>query len=162
VATVALAYPDKALSGPLKGYGYLRPRAEGGPIVACTWVSSKWPGRAPEGFVLIRAFVGRAGVEDAVSLSDRDLLGLVQGELHEVLGTNDAPALSRIHRWPRGMPQYTLGHSARLAEVEHRLALYPGLQVAGQSYHGIGIPDCIRSGERAADRLLAQKPVVTA
>jgi oxygen-dependent protoporphyrinogen oxidase len=153
-ATVALAYAAKALPRPLRGYGYLRPRAEGGPIVACTWASAKWPGRAPSGQVLLRAFVGRAGCEEPASWSEADLLALVRTELKEVLGITETPALHRIYRWPKGMPQYTIGHQQRLARVEQSLARHPGLAIAGHSYHGIGIPDCIRSGRRAARALV--------
>lgn len=162
VATVSLAYPRSALPEPLRGYGYLRPRAEGGPIVAGTWVSAKWPDRAPPGFVLIRAFVGRAGEERAASLSEGELVALVRQELGEVLRVTEQPHLWRVHRWPGGMPQYTLGHAARLGEIERGLARHPGLLVAGHSYHGIGIPDCIRSGERAAVALAAGRLEVRA
>ena len=161
-ATVAMAYRSSALRRPLRGYGYLRPRAEGGPIVGCTWVSAKWPGRAPTGFSLLRAFVGRAGDDHVVSLPDSDLLQLVREELGQVLGITDQPHLSRIHRWRHGMPQYTVGHAGRLATIEDRLTGYPGLLLAGHSYHGVGIPDCIRSGERAAARWLEQRSEVGA
>ncbi|MEP6572062.1 MAG: protoporphyrinogen oxidase [Gemmatimonadota bacterium] len=160
--TVALGYPDTALPQKLRGYGYLRPRAEGGPIVACTWVSSKWPGRAPEGQTLLRAFVGRAGYEEAIDLTDDDLLGLVREELREVLGIVEPPTMTRIHRWPLSMPQYTLGHGYRLARTEERVAMHPGLAIAGHSYHGIGIPDCIRSGQRAARQLMESESAIPA
>lgn len=159
-ASLSLAYPISALRHPLRGYGYLRPRAEGGPLVACTWVSAKWPARAPAGFVLLRAFVGRAGHDEVVSLADADLLALVREELAQVLGITATPHFSRIHRWWRGMPQYTLGHASRLAQIEGRLAGHPGLHLAGHSYHGIGVPDCIRSGARAAQRVLARRSEV--
>ena len=160
--TVALGYPDTALPHQLRGYGYLRPRAEGGPIVACTWVSSKWPGRALEGQALLRAFVGRAGYEEAIDSTDDELQGLVREELREVLGIVEPPTMTRIHRWPLGMPQYTLGHAYRLARTEERVAMHPGLAIAGHSYHGIGIPDCIRSGQRAARRLVESESAIPA
>lgn len=161
-ATLSLAYPASALRHPLRGYGYLRPRAEGGPLVACTWVTAKWPARAPAGFVLLRAFVGRAGHDEVVALPDGDLLALVREEFSQVLGITEEPHLSRVHRWRRGMPQYTLGHGVRLARIEARLAGHAGLHLAGHSYHGIGVPDCIRSGARAAQRVLARSSAVGA
>jgi oxygen-dependent protoporphyrinogen oxidase len=155
-ATVTVAYPAGAIRGRLEGYGYLRPRAEGGPLVACTWVSSKWPDRAPPGYVLLRAFVGRAGRDQVVGLPDADLVALVRAELADVLGIRMAPHLTRVHRWVRGMPQYTLGHRDRLDRIARQLALHRGLAVAGHSYDGVGISDCIRSGERAATTVLDQ------
>ena len=160
-ATVALAFPETAVARPLRGYGYLRPRAEGGPIVACTWVSAKWPGRAPAGQLLLRAFIGRDGCEEAAGWPEEDLIRLVREELGEVLGLSAEPTLTRIHRWPRGMPQYSLGHRGRLAQAERCLARHPGLAIAGHSYHGIGIPDCIRSGQRAARSLAEDRSAVT-
>jgi oxygen-dependent protoporphyrinogen oxidase len=160
--TVAVGYPESALTQPLRGYGYLRPRVEGGPIVACTWVSAKWPERAPDGQILLRVFVGRAGHEEATTWPDADLLALVQQELREVLGITAAPTMTRIHRWPRGMPQYTLGHAYRLARTEQRVSSHTGLAIAGHSYHGIGIPDCIRSGHRAARQLIESERAVVA
>ncbi len=150
VATLSVAYPASAVPRPLDGYGYLCPRAEGGPIVACTWTSSKFPGRAPRDMVLIRLFIGRAGFEEVVTGTDEQLLDVGRNELRQVLGVAVAPTLWRVFRWPNGMPQYTPGHLKRLRRIERRLADCPGLLVAGASYHGVGIPDCIQSGRAAA------------
>jgi oxygen-dependent protoporphyrinogen oxidase len=151
-ATVSVAYPLADIPRPLDGYGYIIPRAEGRPILACTWTSTKFPHRAPEGHSLIRAFVGRAGQEDVLERTDQELLQLVCDELRRTLGITTPPILYRIFRWPKAMPQYTLGHLDRLAVIEQRLAAHPGLFVAGNAYRGIGIPDCIASGEAAADK----------
>ena len=151
IATVSIAYPLANIPRPLDGYGYIIPRAEGRAILACTWTSTKFPHRAPEGFGLIRAFVGRAGQEGALDVDDDDLLKLVLDELRRTLGITAPPVLHRIFRWPKAMPQYTLGHLDRLDVVEKRLAAHPGLFVAGSAYRGIGIPDCISSGEAAAE-----------
>lgn len=149
-ATVSVAFPRAAVRRPWTGYGYLSPRAEGGGVVACTWTSHKFPARAPRDASLLRFFVGRAGCEDAVALDDEALKNVVRAELAAVFGIADEPQLWRIYRWPRGMPQYVLGHGDRLARIERRVAALPGLALAGASYRGVGIPDCIESGWRAA------------
>ncbi len=151
-ATVSVAYPLADIPRPLDGYGYIIPRAENRPILACTWTSTKFPHRAPEGFGLIRAFIGRAGQEGALDGTDDDLLTLVRDELRRTMGITAPPVLHRVFRWPKAMPQYTLGHLDRLAAIDKRLAAHPGLFVAGNAYRGIGIPDCIASGEQAAEK----------
>jgi oxygen-dependent protoporphyrinogen oxidase len=150
-ATVSVAYPLADIPRPLDGYGYLIPRAENRPILACTWTSTKFPHRAPAGYGLIRAFVGSAGREAVLDQDDDGLLALVRAELRRTLGVSAEPCLQRVFRWPRAMPQYTLGHLDRLAALERRLAKHPGLYLAGNAYRGIGLPDCIASGEQAAD-----------
>ncbi len=159
--TVSVAYPlaDMRNARPLDGYGYIIPRAEDRSILACTWTSTKFPGRAPEGFGLIRAFIGRAGQESALDGTDEELLQLVREELRRTLGITTPPILYRLFRWPKAMPQYTLGHLDRLAIIERRLAAHPGLFVAGNAYRGIGIPDCIASGEAAAEAALKFLPL---
>ena len=151
-ATVSVAYSLADIPRPLDGYGYIIPRAENRPILACTWTSTKFPHRAPEGFGLIRAFIGRAGQEGALDGTDDDLLTLVRDELRRTMGVTAPPVLHRAFRWPKAMPQYTLGHLDRLAVIDRRLAAHPGLFVAGNAYRGIGIPDCIASGEQAAEK----------
>jgi oxygen-dependent protoporphyrinogen oxidase len=151
-ATVTVAYPLSALPRPLAGHGYIVPRVEGRPILACTWTSRKFPHRAPAGFALMRAFLGRAGREDLLERDDEELVDLVREELREVLGLTAPPLFSRLFRWPRSMPQYTLGHLERLGAIEERLRAHPGLFLAGAAYRGIGIPDCIQSGRLAAER----------
>lgn len=147
---VTLAYSAADVPVPLDGYGYVVPRVEGTDVLACTWTSQKWAGRAPEGFHLIRVYAGRYGGRDLTREADADLLSLAREEL--ALGGVDAdPVLTRVQRFPRGMPQYTLGHGARLARIEAALGELPGLALAGAAYHGVGLPDCIRSGEDAAD-----------
>jgi oxygen-dependent protoporphyrinogen oxidase len=108
---------------------------------------------------LIRAFVGRAGQEGALDGADDDLFAIVRDELRRTLGITAPPILHRVFRWPKAMPQYTLGHPDRLAVVEGRLAAHPGLFVAGNAYRGIGIPDCIASGEAAAEAALKFLPL---
>lgn len=155
VATVSVAFPRAAVARPFPGYGYVSPRAEDGAVVACTWTSNKFPARAPQDAVLLRFFVGRAGHESAEAYDDEAFQALVRAELARMLGITREPELWRIHRWPRGMPQYIVGHRDRLSRIDERLARLPGLALAGASYRGVGIPDCITSGWSAADTILA-------
>jgi protoporphyrinogen/coproporphyrinogen III oxidase len=135
---------------PLDGYGYLIPRAEGGEVLACTWSSQKWEGRAPERSALVRVYAGRFGRRDLTLDTDEELVALARAEL-ALLDVTAEPMLTRIQRWPRGMPQYVLGHPERLERIETLLEELPGLALAGAAYRGVGIPDCIASGESAAE-----------
>ena len=130
--TLSVAYPLSDIPNPLNGYGYIIPRAEGRSILACTWTSTKFPHRAPEGYGLIRAFIGRAGDDDVLNRTDDELLQMVRDELREVLGITAEPLLHRIFRWPQAMPQYTLGHLDRVAVIDRRLAEHPGSVCRGQ------------------------------
>lgn len=148
-ATISLAFAPGTIPEP-EGYGYVVPRAEGRPVLACTWTSSKFANRAPDGYALLRAFAGRAGREEILQQPDEALVTTVRRELREVLGIDAEPLWTRVFRWPNAMPQYTVGHPERLQAIEDRLAEHPGLFLAGSAYRGVGIPDCITSGERAA------------
>jgi oxygen-dependent protoporphyrinogen oxidase len=138
-----------------QGYGYLSPRAEGGPLVACTWTSNKFPERAPRDAVLARCFIGRAGADEVVQAGDSVLLDLAMEELRRVAGVSESPLLYRIARWPAGMPQYTLGHRQRIERIAACSRRHQGLHLAGASFHGVGIPDCIASGWAVADSIAA-------
>jgi protoporphyrinogen/coproporphyrinogen III oxidase len=151
-AVVTLAYRDEDVARPLDGYGYVVPRVEGRDVLACTWTSSKWEGRAPAGYALIRVYAGRFGGRDVTEDADEPLVGLARDEVR-LLGIDAEPVLSRIHRWPLGMPQYVLGHPERIERIESALTDHPGLALAGAAYRGVGIPDCIHSGEEAARSL---------
>ena len=146
---MTLAYREEDVPS-LDGYGYVVPRVEATDVLACTWTSRKWVGRAPEGTVLIRVYAGRFGGRDVTKMRDRQLLGLARDEV-ALLGISARPILTRVHRWPRGMPQYVLGHPERLERIEAALEAHPGLAVAGAAYRGVGVPDCIHSGETAAE-----------
>jgi protoporphyrinogen/coproporphyrinogen III oxidase len=150
VATVSLAYEARAVDTPLDGTGYIVPRREGLPVLACSWVSSKFPNRAPEGHVLLRVFMGRRGQDEIARQPEEDLVTLAREEVRARLGIAANPEFVRVFRWPDGMPQYALGHLARLDAIDARLQSLPGLRLAGASYRGVGVPDCITSGERAA------------
>jgi oxygen-dependent protoporphyrinogen oxidase len=153
-ATVSLAFRRDQIRHPLRGFGYVVPRAEGRSVMATTWSSSKFPGRAPEGHVLLRSFLGRAGLEAAAQLDDAEMTDLVRRELRDVLEIAAEPEFVEVFRWPRGMPQYRVGHAALVDGVERELAAVPGVELAGGAYHGIGIGDCLREGAAAADRAL--------
>jgi oxygen-dependent protoporphyrinogen oxidase len=152
-ATISLAYQDADLPRPLDGYGYVIPRCEGRRALACTWTSTKFPHRAPPGFSLLRVFIGRAGDETGLPWAEADLLDLARQELRLTLGIQAEPLLARLFRWEQAMPQYNLGHPERIRRIEAAVQGYKALALAGNAYHGIGIPDCIHSGQLAAERV---------
>ena len=154
-ATVSLAYKQDALPKALDGYGYVIPRREGRKALACTWTSTKFPHRAPEDHALVRVFVGRAGQEDEIVWDDDKLLEIAREELDLTLGITADPLVSRVFIWEKAMPQYNLGHPEKLAAIDAALAEMPNIALAGNGYRGIGIPDCINSGELAAQKILA-------
>jgi oxygen-dependent protoporphyrinogen oxidase len=122
--------------------------------LACTWTSTKFPHRAPEGYALIRVFIGRAGQEDEIPWNDAGLEKIAKEELALTLGITAEPSITRIFRWEKAMPQYNIGHLARLERLDTILEKYPGLALAGNGYRGIGIPDCIHSGQLAVEKIL--------
>jgi oxygen-dependent protoporphyrinogen oxidase len=152
--TVALGFDAADFAHPPHGFGFLVPRKERRRLVACTWVGAKFPHRVPEGKVVARCFLG--GMEDAGVLGESDeVMGpAVTRELQEIAGFTARPRFTRIARWPRAMAQYTVGHPQRLAEMQARTPPAGGLHLAGNAYEGIGIPDCIRMGRQAAERIL--------
>lgn len=153
--TAALVYPRDGI-GPLpRGFGFLVPKAERGRLVACTFVATKFPHRAPGGMAVLRCFLGGAGEDAVLAGSDQSVVAAITAELRQILGITAAPAFHRIARWPKSMAQYTVGHAARVAEIEHRRRQFRGLYLAGNAYHGIGIPDCIRMGREAAESIAA-------
>ncbi|MGH3111504.1 MAG: protoporphyrinogen oxidase, partial [Gaiellaceae bacterium] len=133
----------------LDGYGYVVPRAERSDVLACTWSSSKWEGRAPAGPALARVYLGRFGGTDVTEEPDDGLVDRARAELR-LVGIDLEPERTWIHRWAEGMPQYLLGHPERLERIDAALERHAGLAVAGAAYRGVGIPDCIHSGEEAA------------
>ena len=156
-ANVSLGYRLKDIPAdrPLDGYGVVLPSFENRKLIACTWSSTKFPGRAPEGSAMMRAFVGGHKNEALATLPDAELLELIRREYREMFGIVADPVVSRIHRWPSGNPQYDVGHLDRVAEMEKLAAEIPGLQLAGSSYRGVGMPDCVQTALTAIDRILA-------
>ena len=151
---IHLAYRRSDVAHPLDGYGYLIPGVERSDLVACSWISQKWDGRAPDDRVLLRLFAGRFGRRDLLGTPDDELFALARAELSATLGVTAPPVLRKIHRWDMGMPQYTVGHLRRVEAITARAAALPGLFLAGSSYNGVGIPQCIESGTRASSDAL--------
>jgi oxygen-dependent protoporphyrinogen oxidase len=157
-ATVSIAFNENEVGFDLNAFGVLCPLVEGRALMAATYSSTKWPGRAPAGKVLLRGFVGGPHNQEIVKRSDEELVQIVLAEFRDILGLNPfAKSLfSRVFRWHRGMPQYTLGHLDRVALIENRSAQIPGLALAGGCYRGVGVPNCIESGEKAVSKILRE------
>jgi oxygen-dependent protoporphyrinogen oxidase len=150
--TISLGYERAGFRHPLNGFGFLVPKRERKLLVACTWVGTKFSHRVAEDRAVLRCF---AGGEDSsvLSLSDEDLIGDLRSELQAIMGVTETPVFSHIARWPRSMAQYTVGHAGRVREIESRVAGMGGLHLAGNAYHGIGVPDCVRMGKQAAEAI---------
>lgn len=154
-ATIAFGYRREQIEHPMQGSGFVVPRAERSPLLAATWVTSKWPGRAPGDHVLLRAFLGGGRDPHRLDRDDADLIESAEEELGALMGITGAPLFSRLHRWTRRSPQFVVGHLQRLATIEARLASIPGLFVTGSGFRAIGIPDCIADGRAIAARAAA-------
>jgi protoporphyrinogen/coproporphyrinogen III oxidase len=153
-AAVALAYDHVGpFSSSSSGHGFLVPRAEQRQMLACTFVHKKFPHRAPEGSALLRCFISSSRVPGLLGYSDGAIEEIVLRELKEILGLTAKPLFTRVFRWESALPQYETGHLDRVAEMEKMLAELPGVHVVGNSFHGIGIPDCIRSARLAAEKI---------
>ena len=153
--TMALGYDREALSPAERsrlgtGFGFLVPRRERRRILAVTYVHNKFPHRAPEDRRLLRVFLGGAADPAALELSDESAIATVRGELAQLLGLQAEPLFTRVYRWPRAMPQYEVGHLARVERINRLCSAIPGLRLAGNAYAGVGVPDCVRSGQEAA------------
>lgn len=137
-------YRTQDIPHPLDAFGFLIPRPERQAIMACTWVATKWLGRVPEGKAVLRCFSTDPNASEEEMRMD----------LRRLMGVTAEPIFALCNRWPDTMPQYTVGHTLRVEEIEGRIASVPGLYLAGNAYRGIGIPDCVRSAKRAADRAM--------
>jgi len=155
-ATVSLAYNKGDLPRPLNGRGYVIPREEGREALACTWTSSKFPHRAPDDQALLRVFIGRAGQEKDISWTDDYLLDVARREIASTLSIETEPILSRVYVWEKAMPQYNLGHQQKLSSINRALRSFSAVALAGNGYSGIGIPDCIHSGQEAARQIVEE------
>jgi len=152
-ATVNLTYRENDFDGPPRAFGFVVPASEHRRIIAGSFSSFKFEGRAPAGAILARAFVGGEMSRDMMRLGDDEMVAAVREEFRALTGVNAAPGLAEVRRWPDSMPQYEVGHLARVAEIERAAAEIPAFALAGAGYRGVGIPDCIRSGEEAADMI---------
>jgi oxygen-dependent protoporphyrinogen oxidase len=152
-ATVVCAFHRQQVAHPLEGTGFVVPRRERRVLAAATWVSSKWPERAPAGCVLLRGFVGGMTNPEVLAHDDEALASLAIAELSSLLGIAGDPTFVRVYRWPHATPQYVVGHAARVREIDERLATLAHLFLVGSGYRGTGIPDCISDARRTAARL---------
>lgn len=154
LSVVALAYDAEALGGAPKGFGFLVPRNTGPRILGCLWDSSIFPGRAPDGKVLLRAMIGGAHDPEAMALSEKETVERVRADLRLTMGLKAEPLFTRVYPWRLGIGQYTVGHQERLDRIHAVLAKNPGLWVAGSSYYGISMNACIeKAGEQAGEIL---------
>ncbi len=149
-ATVSLAYRRSDVRRNLDGFGFVVPRAEKRSLIACTFSSVKFPNRAPAGAVLLRAFMGGPAVEEG---DPERLEREAREQLLDILGIEAKPLLARTCIWAKAMAQYKVGHLDKVNAIEARLEVLPGLGLAGNGLRGVGVPDCVRSGDRAAERL---------
>jgi oxygen-dependent protoporphyrinogen oxidase len=154
-ATVSLAYRREDFPQAPSSFGFVVPAIEKRKIMACTFSSLKYPGRAPQDKILLRAFVGGSLQPELFGANDGEMEKSVRGELAGLLGVTAAPIFSRIWRHPDSMPQYHVGHETRVNRIEAALQPFPTLALAGSAYHGVGISDCVRTGEEAAEKILA-------
>jgi len=153
---VSLAYREEQLTRPLRGHGYVVAADAEYPLSACTITSGKWPGRAPDGTVLVRAFLRSEGAGAvATSAPDAAVLAAARGAIERTLGPRGEPILARVSRWDGAMPRYMVGHLDRVAAAEEALVPLRGVVLAGAAYRGVGIPDCVSQGRAAAARVLA-------
>jgi oxygen-dependent protoporphyrinogen oxidase len=147
---VALAYPKDAFARNSEGFGFVVPRTEGRQVIACTWSSTKFPYRSSADTMLLRCFLGGARNPSVINESDEWIVTTALAELDALFQARREPLFTKVYRWERCMPQYAVGHEDRLRQIDSRLALHPGLFLAGNAYRGVGIPDCIQSGSKAA------------
>lgn len=149
-ATINFGYKRAAIKHPLNGFGFVVPFVEKRSLIACTFSSVKFSGRAPDGYVLLRAFAGGALQPEIFALDEAEIARRVKADLRELLGISEDPLFVEIAKWERSMPQYEVGHLERVEEIERMTSELPRLTLAGNAYRGAGIPDCVRSGEESA------------
>lgn len=153
-ATINLGYRRTAIQHPLDGFGFVVPFIENRSVIACTFSSVKFPGRAPGDHVLLRAFVGGALQPEMFALDETEILARVESDLRELLEISEPPLFAEVSKWKNSMPQYEVGHLDRVQSIENELQSLPKLWLAGNAYRGPGIPDCIRSGQAAAEKIV--------
>ena len=156
VATVAMAFPKDAVTQEKEGLGFLVSRNADSSLTACTWVNKKWPTSTPPDHVLLRSFIGRSGDEAIVELSDNEIQEIVLADLRKVARIEGDPLFTIVTRYSEARPQYVVGHKSRVeASKKELLEKFPMIQLAGSSYEGAGIPDCIDQGVAAMQAVLA-------
>jgi protoporphyrinogen/coproporphyrinogen III oxidase len=151
--TVVLTYNQSTRAFLPPGFGFLVPRSEGRSILASTFVHNKFPHRAPDNRALIRCFISGSGPGNVLSRTNGQITDAVARDLQQILGIGSRPLFAAVHRWPKAMAQYGVGHGARVSHIKGLISASPGLALAGNAYSGIGVPDCVRSGTEAAEKV---------
>lgn len=160
VANVALSFSEDAIQKDIDGTGFVVSRNSDFTITACTWTHKKWPHTTPKGKVLLRCYVGRPGDEEVVAQSDEEIIKAVLTDLKKTMDIDAEPEFTLVSRWKESMPQYTVGHKERMANLyEFMERELPGVYLAGSSYAGAGIPDCIDQAEAVVEKILAEAKV---
>ncbi|WP_372894372.1 protoporphyrinogen oxidase [Stieleria sp.] len=154
-AVVSLAFRREQIGHDLQSFGFVVPAIEGHFILSCSFSSVKYEGRAPEGTVLMRVFIGGACQSGLLRLPNMQLLELAHWEVAKLLDIEGEPLMRHITRQQHAMPQYHVGHPNRIAKINQRLEWFPTLALAGNSLHGVGVPGCIESGQKAAERIVS-------
>lgn len=155
VANVVLAFDESAIDQSLEGTGFVVSRNSDYRITACTWTHRKWQTTTPEGKVLLRAYVGKPRDQEVVQLSDDEIVEIVLENLSSIMSITGNPEFSVVTRWEKLMPQYTVGHTERIETLRSHLAeQLPGVFLAGSSFEGVGIPDCIEQAEKMVEATL--------
>lgn len=155
VANVAMAFDQSAIKKAVDGTGFVISRTSDYRITACTWTHRKWPSTTPKGKVLLRCYVGKPNDQEVVDLSDEEITEIVLKDLNKTMKIKAKPEFSVITRWKNAMPQYTVGHNERIAAVRSEAGRkLPGVFIAGSSFGGVGVPDCIQQGEQAVTDVL--------
>jgi len=154
-ATISMGFRKQDIQKPFLGFGFVIPRTEHREISACTWSSYKFNHRAPDDYLLLRCFVGGPGKEQMVDLDDQALVNVARRELASILGLHAEPVLTRIYRWIKSNPQYEVGHLERVQQIFTACREEtPGIYLTGSAYEGVGIPDCVNQGKKAAQQML--------
>ncbi|MBI5305160.1 MAG: protoporphyrinogen oxidase [Chloroflexi bacterium] len=153
-ATVSLGFKRAELTHPLDGFGFVVPRSEKRKLIACSWSSTKFDHRAHAEYALVRVFIGGAHAEQFAEQDDATLTEIARAELAATMGIAAQPVVTRVYRWQKSNPQYAVGHQRRVEQIEQQAARHPGLYLVGSAYRGVGVPDCIQDGIRAAEQIL--------
>jgi protoporphyrinogen/coproporphyrinogen III oxidase len=155
LATVSMAFPKSKIQDDIEGSGFIVSRNSDFRITACTWTHKKWPGTTPDGKVLLRTYVGRTDDQEAVNLSDEEIIKVALNDLNKTMNITEKPEFTIVSRYKNMMPQYNVGHLQMMEGVKQSLASeLPGVFLAGGSFEGLGIPGCIDQGVNAVDRIL--------
>ncbi len=153
--TVTLGYDEAVRHSLPPGFGFLVPRSEGPRMLAATFVHNKFPHRAPDNRAIVRCFLGGSRDEEILDSTEDQILRIVRSELQQIIALTAEPLFTRVYKWKAAMAQYSVGHLERLRRIEALRQKHPGLALAGNAFHGIGVPDCVRSGTDAAAKALA-------